>query len=255
VQGVAALKQLALDISGDSISSSLHYSFHSSGHVIGCYGRALGPLSSEGSITAASSAAHDVAAAHHHQPKRQHRIIGRQRLRRLMLERLLPHTVPAASLSLLICPSRAVPSGEMGCVRVQLPGAAAGCSASAPERRLHRHCIVCVTLAYVAAAVPTFVCVAGLVAADGIWSAVARQKLQHTGAMWSRPTNSASGDGDNSSRVGQGESPSERNAIGGGMQYLGVMIVLGICRSSSLLHFPVTDGTTVFQTMDGSTRM
>jgi hypothetical protein len=34
-----------------------------------------------------------------------------------------------------------------------------------------------------------------------------------------------------------------------------VMIVLGICRSASLLDFPATDGKSVFQTMDGSTRM
>ena len=41
-----ALKQPALGIMGDSISSIGHCSFHNSGKVIGCYGRAHCPLPS-----------------------------------------------------------------------------------------------------------------------------------------------------------------------------------------------------------------
>jgi hypothetical protein len=92
VQGMFALKQLALDITGDSISSIGHYSFHSSGKVVGCYGRAHCPLPSPESNAGAQALPGD-AAAHEHQPKRQHRIIGRQRLRQLMFERLQPRTV------------------------------------------------------------------------------------------------------------------------------------------------------------------
>jgi hypothetical protein len=89
---MVALKQLALDIEQDSISSIGHYSFHCSGKVVGCYGRALCPVLSPESFTG-PQASPDDAAAHEHQPKRQHRIIGRQRLRQLMFERLLPRTV------------------------------------------------------------------------------------------------------------------------------------------------------------------
>jgi len=104
--------------------------------------------------------------------------------------------------------------------------------------------------------------VSGFVACDGIWSVVARQKLQHTGAMWSRPTHSkndsdgsSSSSSSSNSSSGVGQAAADIDATGSGMRYLGVMIVLGICRSSQLLRFPVTDGKTVFQTMDGSTRM
>ena len=95
--------------------------------------------------------------------------------------------------------------------------------------------------------------VSGLVAADGIWSVVARQKLDQTGAMWSRPIVGASSNG--ASGCVEQQDYAGKNDVANEMRYLGVMIVLGICCSSSLLDFPATDGKTVFQTMDGSTRM
>jgi 2-polyprenyl-6-methoxyphenol hydroxylase-like FAD-dependent oxidoreductase len=91
-QGVTALKHLAVDISGDSISSSVHYSFNSRGQVIGCYGHAQGPSS----LGQSAESARGDDTAHQHKNKRQHKIIGRQRLRQLMLDKLLPHTVTAA---------------------------------------------------------------------------------------------------------------------------------------------------------------
>ena len=94
---------------------------------------------------------------------------------------------------------------------------------------------------------------AGLVAADGIWSVVARQKLEHTGALWLRSNCISRSEGANC-RAEQHESAATSDAANG-MRYLGIMIVLGICRSNSLLNFHMTDGKTVFQTMDGSTRM
>jgi hypothetical protein len=120
---MVALKQLAIDISADSISSSVHYSFDSSGKVIGCYGRAIGPSSADGTA-AQAHVLHDNSDVHQHQPKRQHRIIGRQRLRRLMLEQLQPHTVNPAcfelSLALLAPTLPDVSAGEVGRVCVWL---------------------------------------------------------------------------------------------------------------------------------------
>ncbi len=143
-----ALKQLAIDISADSISSSVHYSFDSSGKVIGCYGRTIAPSSADGAA-AQAPVLHDNSDAHHHQPKRQHRIIGRQRLRRLMLEQLQPHTVNPACLELslaLLSPTLPdVSAGEVGRVCVWLCGGAARCGASAPERRIHCQCSLCVS--------------------------------------------------------------------------------------------------------------
>lgn len=55
--------------------------------------------------------------------------------------------------------------------------------------------------------------------------------------------------------IGQQHASIAHSETADGMRYLGIMIVLGICCSSSLLDFPITDGETVFQTMDGSTRM
>ena len=128
-----ALKQLAIDISADSISSSVHYSFDSSGKVIGCYGRAIGPSSADGTA-AQAHVLHDNSDVHQHQPKRQHRIIGRQRLRRLMLEQLQPHTVNPACLELslaLVAPTLpAVSAGEVGRVCVRLCRGAARCGAA-----------------------------------------------------------------------------------------------------------------------------
>jgi hypothetical protein len=80
---------------------------------------------------------------------------------------------------------------------------------------------------------------------------VARQKLEHTGALWSRPSSSCC----SGISIGQQQVSSSKSEAFDGMRYLGIMIVLGICRSSSFLDFPMTDGKTVFQTMDGSTRM
>jgi hypothetical protein len=40
-QGVAALQQLAIDVSSESVCSDVHYSFDPNGRVIGCYGRSL----------------------------------------------------------------------------------------------------------------------------------------------------------------------------------------------------------------------
>ena len=120
---MVALKQLAIDISADSISRSVHYSFDSSGKVIGCYGRALGPYAAE-DVSSHALVLHDNSDAHKHQPKRQHRIIGRQRLRRLMLERLQPHTVnhacPKLLLAFLVLTLPTVSEGEVGCVCVRL---------------------------------------------------------------------------------------------------------------------------------------
>jgi hypothetical protein len=82
-----------------------------------------------------------------------------------------------------------------------------------------------------------------LVAADGIWSSVARQKLQHTSSIWMRPGSSSSSSSSSGGGGGGGGT--------GGMRYLGVMIVLGICESRDLLSCPVTDGKTIFQTLDG----
>jgi hypothetical protein len=84
-----------------------------------------------------------------------------------------------------------------------------------------------------------------LVAADGIWSVVARQKLQHTSSIWMRPGSSSSS---SSSSSGGAEGEGDDDC---GMRYLGVMIVLGICESRELLCCPVTDGKTIFQTLDG----
>jgi hypothetical protein len=89
------------------------------------------------------------------------------------------------------------------------------------------------------------------VAADGIWSVVARQKLERTGALWSRPSDSSNF----GISIDQQHASHAKSEAADGMQYLGIMIVLGICCSSTLLDFSVTDGKTVFQTMDGSTRM
>jgi hypothetical protein len=56
-------------------------------------------------------------------------------------------------------------------------------------------------------------------------------------------------------RPGSSSSSSSSSSSGGGgtggMRYLGVMIVLGICESRDLLSCPVTDGKTIFQTLDG----
>ena len=90
-----------------------------------------------------------------------------------------------------------------------------------------------------------------LVAADGIWSCVARQKLQHTCSTWLRPGSSDIGGGGGGSSSSSSSSTSAAPANISGMRYLGVMIVLGICESRDLLSCPVTDGKTIFQTLDG----
>ena len=115
---MVALRQLAVDICADSISSSVHYSFLSCGKVIGCYGRAVDPASTE-TYSADAHASPGDATAHPHQPKRQHRIIGRQRLRQLILERLQPRTVTASCCSSFL-PAETHPPGQMGHIRVQL---------------------------------------------------------------------------------------------------------------------------------------
>ena len=91
------MNQLCVDISGDSISSDSHYSFHRSGKIVGCYGRAPS-LSPSEHVNVGAQVPLGGVSDHRDQPKRQHRIIGRQRLRQLMVERLQPNTVSTVCL-------------------------------------------------------------------------------------------------------------------------------------------------------------
>jgi hypothetical protein len=95
----------------------VHYSFLSSGDVIGCYGRAVCSSLPE-NFGADNHCFSGDAATHQHQPKRQHRIIGRQRLRQLILQRLLPYTVIAYGR--FAFPMITFASGKMGRVCLQL---------------------------------------------------------------------------------------------------------------------------------------